>query len=130
MMESAQLINQRPIGLLPGSPDEGTYLCPNDLLLGRATPNTPQGNFKERTSQKHRLDFVESLVNTFWKRWSQEVFPNLVITPKWHTERRNLKQGDVVLIQDSNELRGVWKMGLVTEAVPSEDSKVRRVKVS
>ena len=43
MFEAAQLINQRPIGLLPGSPDEGTYLCPNDLLLGRATPNIPQG---------------------------------------------------------------------------------------
>ena len=31
------LVNERPIGQHPTSPDDGTYLCLNDLLLGRAT---------------------------------------------------------------------------------------------
>ena len=35
--EAANLVNERPIGRHPTSPDDGTYLCPNDLLLGRAT---------------------------------------------------------------------------------------------
>ena len=33
--EAANLINERPIGRHPTSPDDESYLCPNDLLLGR-----------------------------------------------------------------------------------------------
>ena len=129
MMEAAQLVNQRPIGKTPSDPDEGSYLCPNDLILGRSSSSIPQGEFKERSSNKHRLDFIQSLTSAFWKRWIREVFPNLVIQPKWHTERRNVQVGDVVLVQDSNTVRGHWKMALVTGVVPSEDGKVRRVKL-
>ena len=59
----------------------------------------------------------------------QEVFPNLVIRPKWHTEARNLEEGDVVLVQDTKLVRGNWKMALVKEPIVSEDGKVRRVKL-
>ena len=45
--EASQLVNQRPIGRSPTQPDDGTYLCPNDLLLGRASSHVPQGPFKE-----------------------------------------------------------------------------------
>jgi len=130
MLEAAQLVNQRPIGILPTTPNDGTYLCPNDLLLGRASSKIPQGPFKERTSKAHRMDFIQSIVSAFWKRWTREVFPNLVLQPKWHTERRNLQKGDVVLVQDSNAVRGRWKMALVKEPLLSEDSKVRRVKIA
>ena len=122
--------NERPTGILPSAPEDGTYLCPNLMLLGRATTKVPQGPFKERASNKYRIDFIQSIVEAFWKRWTREVFPNLVIEPKWHTERRDLKKGDVVLIQDTNALRGEWKMGLITEPILSEDNRVRRAKVA
>jgi len=130
LMEAAQLVNQRPIGVLPNSPNDSTYLCPNDLLLGRATAQIPQGPFKERTNYKHRFDFIQSIVSAFWKRWSREAFPNLVLRPKWHTERRNLMSGDVVWVQDSNDVRGKWKMASVKEPLISQDGRVRRVKLN
>ena len=129
MFEVAQLLNQRPIGVQPKSPNDGTYLCPNDLLLGRSTSHTPQGPFQERSSKKFRLDFLQSIVGAFWKRWTREVFPTLVIQPKWHTEQRNLKIGDVVLVQDSNLVRGKWRMAVVSKSESSEDGRVRRVKL-
>ena len=130
VFEASQLVNQRPIGKHPSNPDDGTYLCPNDLILGRATADVPQGPFKERISDKHRLDFIQSLVNRFWTRWTREVFPNLVIERKWHTAQRNLRIGDVVLVQlDASTLRGKWKMARVLEAQESEDGKVRHVKL-
>lgn len=129
MYQAAQLVNQRPIGRHPKKPEEGTYLTPNDLLLGRASPDIPQGPYKERNSNKYRHDQVQKVVTSFWKRWMREVFPSLVIQPKWHTEHRNIQTGDVVLIEDSNALRGVWKMGVVEEAIPSKDNKVRRCKI-
>ena len=63
------------------------------------------------------------------KRWSREVFPNLVIEPKWHVERRNLQVGDVVMIQDSNAFRSDWKLGVVEKVLESKDGRVRNVDV-
>ena len=58
------------------------------------------------------------------------MFPSLVINPKWHTESRNVKVGDVVLIEDSNALRGKWKMGVIVEAPLSQDGRVRKASIS
>ena len=127
MFEAAHLVNQRLIGIKPCDPNQGTYLGPNDLILGRSSPDIPQGSFKERSSFRHRFDFLQQLVGAFWKRWSQEVFPSLVIYPKWHTERRNVTARDIVVIQDSNSIRGEWRKAIVTKADASIDGKVRRV---
>ena len=82
MMEAAQLVNQRPIGVKPGHPQDGAYLCPNDLLLGRSSSQIPQGPFSQRSGYKHRFDFIQQTVLAFWKRWTQEVFPGLVLRRK------------------------------------------------
>ena len=129
LFEAAQLVNQRPIGLKPTQPNDGSYLSPNDLLLGRASPDVPQGPFKDRCSHKYRFDFVQRTVQCFWKRWTREIFPALVINPKWHVERRDVQKGDVVLIDDANEFRGKWTMGVIVETIPSLDGRIRRVKV-
>ena len=130
LFEAAQLVNQRPIGAHPSNPDEGSYLCPNDLLLGRSSSHIPQGPFQERCSNNYRIDFIEKVTQCFWNRWTREVFPSLVINPKWHTESRNVKVGDVVLIEDSNALRGKWKMGVIVEAPLSQDGRVRKASIA
>lgn len=129
MFETAQLVNQRPIGRHPTDPEDGSYLCPNDLILGRSSPNVPQGPFWERTTKQFRFDYIQ-VTESFWKRWTQDYFPGLIIRQKWHVDRRNVRVGDVVLIQDSNVVRGEWKMGIITAVHPSDDNKVRRVTVS
>ena len=53
----------------------------------------------------------------------------MIIQPKWHVEQRNVKAGDVVMIQDSDAFRGNYRMGIVKEAFPSSDGKVRSVRV-
>ena len=130
LFEAFQLVNQRPIGRHPSNPEEGSYLCLNDLILGRASTHVPQGPFKERSSVKYRLYFVQQLVHQFWNKWTRDLFPNLIIQTKWHVERRNVQIDDVVMIEDSNMLRGQFKMGIVAEVFQSQDGKVRKVKVS
>ena len=129
MFEAGQLVNQRPIGRVPSSPDDGTYLSPNDMLLERSSAKTPQIPFENLANENTRIGFIQQVVNSFWKRWTHEVFPQMVGQPKWHTSSRNLETGDVVLVEDSNALRGDWKMARVTEAFKSLDGKVRRVKL-
>ena len=48
---------------------------------------------------------------------------------KWHTAHRNLKTGDLVLIQDSNLVRGQWRLGIVSNTFPGSDGKARKVEV-
>ena len=58
------------------------------------------------------------------------MFPSLVIQPKWHVQRRGVKVGDVVLGQDSNLVRGEWKMGVISDVTASRDNRVRKVEVT
>lgn len=67
----------RPIGRHPTSPDDGAYLCPNDLLLCRATPRVPSGPFDEKVNNR-RFTFVQT-ISTFWKKWTRDYFPSLLI---------------------------------------------------
>ena len=127
--ECAQIVNQRPIGNNLCNPKDGSYISPNDLLLGRASPKTPQGPFEIHVSNKRRLEFIQELVLAFWKKWIRDCFPNMVIHPKWHVDIRNMMENDVVLIYDKNLQRGEWKMGIVKKPIVSSDGKVRRVQI-
>ena len=62
LLEVANLLNQRPIGRIPEDPDDGSYLCPNDILLGRATDTVPQGPFRNTLNPKYRFEFCQRIV--------------------------------------------------------------------
>ena len=104
--EAANLVHERPIGRHPTTLEEGTYLCPNDLILGRTTVRVPAGSLNETSSTKHRLKFIQDIVNAFWKKWTRDYFHYLIIQQKWHIAQRNLQVGDIVINQDSNQIRG------------------------
>jgi hypothetical protein len=118
LLEAANLVNQRPIGRIPQDPDEGAYLCPNDILMGRATNDVPQGPFRETKNPRHRFEFC------------QRVLPHLVPRKKWQTETRNVRVGDFIIVAaDSGAIRGKWNSGTIQEVFPGHDGKVRSVKV-
>ena len=127
--ECANLMNERPIGKTNLDLSDGAYLCPNDMLLGRATSKIPKGPYDMERNLTKRLELIQGVIQAFWIKWNRLYFPSLLIRQKWHVECRNLCKDDIVLIQDSNAIRGSWKMGRVTEAAPGADGKVRNVKV-
>ncbi|XP_033111023.1 uncharacterized protein LOC117112078 [Anneissia japonica] len=127
--EIANLVNERPIGRIPNDPDDGKYVCPNDILLGRASSRVPQGPFRPSKNPRDRLEFVQQIVDTFWKRWSRDVFPLLVPRRKWNVDKRNTKVDDVVILADPNAIRGKWNIGRISEVYPGPDGRVRNVRV-
>ena len=129
LLEVANLVNQRPIGRPPNDPDDGSYLCPNDMLLGRASPQVPQGPFEETRNPRRRVKFVQNIVESFWRRWTRDVFPLLVPRRKWNVEKRNVRVNDIVIVADSSAVRGKWIVGRVIEVYPDKDGKVRNIKV-
>ena len=82
LLEVANLVNQRPIGRVPNDPDDGSYICPNDILLARSTSEVPQGPFRPTKNPRDRVEFIQKLVDSFWKRWSRDVFPITCTTEK------------------------------------------------
>ena len=52
---------------------------------------------------RRRFEFVQMVADNFWKKWIRDYFPSLLIKQKWHIAHRNLKVGDIVLIQDSSQ---------------------------
>lgn len=129
MFEAANIVNERPIGRHPTSTDDGYYLCPNNLILGRCTTRTPSGPFDETSNPRKRLEFVQRICNAFWKHWTRDYFPSLTIRPKWHTAHRNVMIDDIVIIQDSNQVRGNWKIGRIIKVYPDGKGRVRKADV-
>ncbi|CAG2234872.1 unnamed protein product [Mytilus edulis] len=127
LFEVSNLLNERPIGTKNSDPTEGSYLCPNDLLLGRSSIRVPNGNFNENSNYKLRWKFIQQVVQNFWKKWTRDFFPTLILRQKWHTKQRNVKVGDLVIVQDSNIVRGRWKMAQIVEANAGRDGFVRYV---
>ncbi|XP_068717173.1 uncharacterized protein [Montipora capricornis] len=129
-LEVANLANQRPIGRIPNDPDDGSYICPNDILLGRASSEIPQGPFKGTNNSRHWVAFVQKIIDSFWKRWNRDLFPSLVPRKKRQVERRNVRPpDDIVVVSGPNALRGKGSFGRVLEVHPGPDGAVRNFEV-
>lgn len=129
-VEAANTVNERPIGLLPAADSDINVLTPNCLLLGRATAANPCGWQPEGSSIKLRYELVQAIGQQFWKHWTELVAPTLITQQKWFETHQNLQVGDVVLVADSNTLKGEYRLAIVTQVHPSPDGCVRSATVS
>ena len=68
-------------------------------------------------------------MDLFWKRWVKEYLPILQQRQKWFTPKRNLKENDIVLIDDKLLPRGAWRLGRVLAVHKGRDGLVRPAKV-
>ena len=133
MFEAAELVNERPLAIshTRGNDDMSpNYICPNQILLGRASGRIPPLSCSNVTNLTKRLKYIEEVTDKFWKAWNQLIFPSVVIRPKWHVEVRNLKVGDVVLISNANAVKGDYQLARVSEVYPDDKNRVRQVQVS
>ena len=70
------------------------------------------------------MEFVQKIVDSFWKHWTRDVFPTLVTRKKWDVENRNVEVDDIVTVADMNAVRGKWVVGRVTKVYPGADGRV------
>ena len=133
VFEAAELVNERPLAISSTrgnddlSPD---YICPNQLLIVRASGRIPVGSWSNVSNIARRLKYVQEITEKFCKIWYKQIFPSVVIRHKWHVEVRNLKVGDIVVVSDQNALRGDYRLARVSEVYPDVKKRVRHVQVS
>ena len=60
LFQCSTLLNERPIGVNKSSEHDFTYLCPNDVLLGRSSSKVPVDNFSDQNPLSRRIAFIES----------------------------------------------------------------------
>ena len=128
LIDVAYIVNSRPLMKRPGQDIlSGGPITPLHLMGGRSTIEVPEITVDCNPALTKRLRFLEETKNEFWKKWFAQVFHNLVPCYKWKTKYRDVMEGDVVLLRDSNVFKTEYKLAVVTKAVKGKDSRVRRV---
>ena len=132
MAEVTAIVNARPIPALPSDTDDPLPLSPAMLLTMKAHPlGPPPGDFVPADLYaRRRWKRVQYLADQFWLRWRREYLQNLQTRQKWSQPERNLVEGDVMLVKDEGQYRNDWPLGRVTEAIKSDDDKVRKAAVT
>lgn len=123
------LINSRPLGYPSNDPNDPQPPTPNHIILGRATASVPQGPYREKRNLCKRYEFVQMLVNHFWKRFIRKYLPTLMKRAKWHSKTRQLQIGDVVLLVDYSAPRGKWEIARILKVFPGQDGVERNAQV-
>ncbi|KAG7510021.1 hypothetical protein JOB18_011341 [Solea senegalensis] len=90
----------------------------------------PPGEFiGEDVYARKRWRQVQYLSEQFWSRWKKEYLSNIATRQKWHTPRRNLKLGDIVMEKMDDLPRNEWRLAWVMDTVVDKDGLVRKVKL-
>jgi hypothetical protein len=103
----ASVTNSRPLSARYGpkggnDPDFLTPLTPNMMLTGRSNTEIPFRNYDRSESLLVRLEYVQRVVSEWWEQFRIQNFSSLVPTQRWQMERRNMRVGDIVMIQYEN----------------------------
>lgn len=130
MAEVMAIMNARPLVPISYDAEVPEMLSPATLLTQKAsvTP-APLGDFELDHLSKVQWRQVQSLADSFWKRWRLEYLATLQPRRKWTSEKPDLQEGDIVLIKDVQVKRNEWPLGRIVKAVASSDGKVRKVMV-
>jgi len=100
------------------------------LILIRPHQGLPPGVFADTNIRLQRQwRQVQGLADSFWKRYRNEYLPLLQKRQLWLTPRRDFQTGDLVIMVDNNAPRSQWRMARVSETYPSDDGRIRKVKV-
>ncbi|XP_041461230.1 uncharacterized protein LOC121412484 [Lytechinus variegatus] len=132
MTETECIVNSRPLTINDLSDSEAPEpLCPLHLLTMKPKVILPPpGKFQgaDKYSRKWWRR-VQYLANEFWLRWRREYLQQLQPRQKWTKSHQDLAIGDVVIVKENEDARLRWPLGRVEQVIPSEDGRVRKVKL-
>ncbi|CAC5374701.1 unnamed protein product [Mytilus coruscus] len=86
-------------------------------------------DFSSKDLFKKQWKGIQHLANQFWHRWKSEFLPSLQSRKKWQQDRKNVQEGDIVLMCDKSLHRNEWPVGIIIKTHTSDDNRVRKVDV-
>lgn len=125
------VLNSRPLCPLSSDPNDLNALTPGHFLVGRELISTPDRDFTDLpTTKLSKYQEIQKMIQSFWKRWSNEYLHNLQQRNKWKVDNaQHIKPGLLVLIRDDGAPPMYWKLGRICELFPGDDQVIRVVSV-
>ncbi|KAL7850012.1 hypothetical protein SRHO_G00193610 [Serrasalmus rhombeus] len=117
--EAEAILNSRPLSTVSSDPHDLEPLTPNHILLLKSVPILPFGTFlKSDLYARRHWKQVQYMADLFWCRWTKECLLLLQERQKWITVKKNLNDGNIVLVVDPTAPQGSWPLGRVLETKP------------
>lgn len=130
LAEVSAIMNARPLVPLTTDAENPVPLSPSLLLTQKPqqiTSVTETSDSKDLFRKEWKR--VQALADMFWHRWKAEYLQTLQQRKKWHEPKRNLCEGDVVLVRDKQTARNDWPLGIIHKTFPSSDGLIRKCEV-
>lgn len=77
---------------------------------------------------KERWNIVHKIHRVFWDAWSEDCLNHLQHRPKWQKQKKNIEEGDVVLLKEDNIASMKWALARVVKVHTRSDQKVQAVR--
>lgn len=123
-------LNSRPLCPLSQDPDDLEVLTPGHFLIGQALITAPHPDMKHIPMNRlSRFQYLQHLLQNFWRQWSNEYLSRLQNRPKWKKQFPNLSVGQLVLIKEDGIPPSKWILGRITKTYPGKDGLIRCVEV-
>ena len=112
------LLNSRPLTYQSSDPRDDVPLTPNHFLHGQMRGQfAPESVDTTTFHPRQRWRKVQGIISRVWRRWLKECVPALNSRPKWTSEVKDLKVGDVVLVIQPAAPRGRLPLGRIVECI-------------
>ena len=130
LLEIESIVNSRPLTSFSNDIDDLEPLTPNHFLTGRSSSYTNFANITEKNvNSRTKWKSVQAVTNMYWKRWIKEYLPLLTLRNKWTKHRKNMKIGDIVLIEEDNIKRSKWPLARVIKLFYGKDGVLRSIQL-
>ena len=129
LMLAEDSVNNRPLTFLSDDVNDPIPITANRLLKP-AFYSDSGIHIKEKTPQKYRQYYEEicELADRSFKKWVEEFTIAYQKYPKWKSWRKNVKEGDLVIVIDNDPFKKKkdWGLGIVTRVYPSDRDQIVR----
>ena len=123
------LLNSRPLLPITDDPEAG-ILTPGHFLINGPLVDIPLINQSQgKVDLNQRYQFVQTLVNGFWKKWKSEYLCLLNVKNKWYKNGITPSVDDIVLVKRASDRPALWPKGRIIRLYPGSDNVTRVVDV-
>ena len=124
LVEIEGVLNSRPLTYVFDEMNEP--LTPSQLSIGRRILSTSTDTAQrpvqaDLAALTRRARFLQQTLNHFWNRWRSEYLTELREHHRVNiraNSRREIRQGDIVIVQEKKQPRQSWRLGKVERLIP------------
>ena len=131
LTEIEAVVNSRPLTYLSAD-DLDEPLTPSHFLCGRRVLSLLDGLSEDMDEEfaltqidlSRRLRHLNAMLNRLWRRWRAEYLLELRESHRRHGGRPDAvppSVGDIVLVEDEDRPRGLWKLARVGSLITGRD---------